>query len=53
MQDFGWQYNAVSVRELEGISLDAAWELPYIQFLNDLAYIKAYQAHMKELTGVV
>ena len=52
MQDFGWHFNASQVAELERITLDAAWELPYIQFLNDLAYLKAYTSHMKQLNHV-
>jgi hypothetical protein len=28
------------VQEFEGISLDATWQLPAMQFLNDLAYMK-------------
>ncbi len=28
------------VAEFEGIKLDEAWELPILQFLNDLSYLK-------------
>lgn len=28
------------VSEFENISLDQAWELPSLQFLNDLIYLK-------------
>lgn len=28
------------VSEFEAISLDAVWNLPVLQFLNDLVYIK-------------
>jgi hypothetical protein len=28
------------VSEFEGISIDEMWELPTIQFLNDLSYLK-------------
>jgi hypothetical protein len=28
------------VSELEGVSMNEAWEFPVIQFLNDLLYIK-------------
>ena len=28
------------VSEFEAVSLDKAWELPAMQFLNDLAYLK-------------
>ena len=49
MRDFGWQYNAGLVAERERITLDQAYNLPYLQFLNDLAYIKAYEAHLREI----
>ena len=28
------------VSEFEGIPLDSVWELPVVQFLNDLNYLK-------------
>jgi hypothetical protein len=28
------------VQEFEGISIDAVWDLPVYQFLNDLSYLK-------------
>lgn len=37
---YGWIYNATMVAELERIKLDDAWELPVLQFLNDLSYLK-------------
>lgn len=49
MQAYGWHYNAVQVAEHNRITPDEAYGLPYIRFLNDLSYIKAYNAHMKEL----
>jgi hypothetical protein len=39
-QDYGWIANAKMVSEFEGISLDAVWNLPTLQFLNDLVYLK-------------
>lgn len=33
-------YNAKMVSEFEAISLDAVWDLPVVQFLNDLNYLK-------------
>ncbi|WP_262493478.1 hypothetical protein [Mucilaginibacter pedocola] len=35
--------------EFEGISLDAAYELPIIQVLNGLAYLKAKAVYDTEL----
>jgi hypothetical protein len=37
------------VRDHEGITLDAVYGLSVIQVFNDLAYLKAYKAHMKQL----
>jgi hypothetical protein len=38
---FGWIYNAKQVSEFEMITLDAVYDLPVVQFLNDLAYLKS------------
>ena len=37
---YGWIYSATVVADHERISLDAAFELPVLQFLNGLAYMK-------------
>jgi hypothetical protein len=37
---YGWIYSATAVADHERISLDAAFELPVLQFLNGLAYMK-------------
>jgi len=37
---FGWVYSAKVVSEFEAISLNEVWELPVLQFLNDLTYLK-------------
>lgn len=37
---YGWIYSATVVADHERISLDEAFELPVIQFLNALAYMK-------------
>jgi hypothetical protein len=39
-KDYIWLFNAKSVAEFEQISIDEVWELPIIQFLNDLGYLK-------------
>ena len=39
-RDYGWIANAKMVSEFENISLDEAWNLPTMQFLNDLTYLK-------------
>lgn len=37
---FGWTYTAERVAEFERITLEQAYELPLVQFLNDMAYLK-------------
>lgn len=37
---YGWTYSAVLVAEHERITLDQAFDLPVLQFINDLAYLK-------------
>jgi hypothetical protein len=44
---YGWQYCAKIVAEHENITLDAAYNLPVIQFLNDLSYLKAERDYIK------
>lgn len=39
-KDYIWLYNAKSVAEFEQISIDQVWDLPIIQFLNDLGYLR-------------
>ena len=39
--NWGWIYNAKEVAEFEGIPLDKVYDLPVIQFLNDLSYLKS------------
>jgi hypothetical protein len=46
---FGWIYNAKMVADFENISLDQAYELGVIQFLNDLSYLKEKDAHDQRL----
>ena len=42
-EQYGWIYSATKVAELEGITLDKAYDLPIIQALNDLAFLKSKQ----------
>ena len=41
MRFYGWLYQMELVANYEKIQLEAAYELPTLQFLNDLAYLKA------------
>lgn len=47
-QQYGWIYSAKAVAEFEGITLDKAYDLPIIQALNDLSYLKAYKSYQDE-----
>jgi hypothetical protein len=49
MHSYGWIYQTKLVAEFEGITLDQAFNLPVINFLNDLAYLKAKIEHDNEL----
>lgn len=40
IESFGWMYNAKMVSEFEAIPLNDVWDLPVVQFLNDLNYLK-------------
>ena len=39
--NWGWIFNVKEVSVFEGIPLDKVYELPVIQFLNDLSYLKS------------
>lgn len=44
---YGWHYCVKIVAEHEMIPLDKAYELPCMQFLNDLSYLKAERDYLK------
>jgi hypothetical protein len=48
MRDFGWQYCAKSVADHENITVEQAYELSTIEFLNTLSYLKAKADYDKE-----
>ena len=48
-QQYGWIYSAKKVAEFEGITLEKAFDLPIIQALNDLSYLKALQEYETEI----
>jgi hypothetical protein len=45
MRYYGWIYQASLVAEFERIPMEAVYDLPTLQFLNDLAYLKAKNEH--------
>lgn len=49
IEQYGWIFSAKQVAEHEGINLDQAFDLPIIQALNDLAYLKSKQAYDRYL----
>ena len=48
MRRFGWHYQSELVARYEGIKLDEAYQLPTIQYLNDLAYLKEKANYERE-----
>jgi hypothetical protein len=57
MRDFGWIYQASLVAEFERITMEEVYDIPTIQFLNDLSFLKAkneYEAEqLKKANGKV
>ena len=45
---WGWVYNAELIKGFEGIKLDEVWNLPIVQSLNALAYLKDKARNEKE-----
>jgi len=48
MQYYGWIYQTELVAAFEKIKLEEAYELPTLQFLNDLAYLKGKSEYEAE-----
>lgn len=48
MDTYGWIYQAAIVAEHERVELDKVYEMPVLQFLNDLAYLKAKQDYEQQ-----
>jgi hypothetical protein len=49
VDQYGWFFSAKQVAEYEGITLAQAFDLPIIQALNDLSYLKAFQSYQKHI----
>ena len=45
---FGWFYSAAEVAEYERITLEQAYNLGVVQFLNDMIYLRALGEHRLE-----
>jgi hypothetical protein len=48
MDTYGWIYQAAIVAEHEKVKLDEVYDMPVLQFLNDLAYLKAKQDYEQQ-----
>jgi hypothetical protein len=48
-EKYGWIHSAKKVSEFEGITLEKAFDLPIVQALNDLSYLKALQEYEHEI----
>jgi aryl carrier-like protein len=48
MRLYGWIYQATLIAEHEKIKLDEVYDLPTLQALNDLSYLKSKQAFDSE-----
>lgn len=49
ISQYGWIYAATQVADHEKINLEQAFDLPIIQALNDLAYLKSYASYQKKI----
>lgn len=45
MERWGWVHNTKQVADFENITIIQAYQLPIIQYLNDLAYLKDYNKY--------
>lgn len=50
LEQYGWIFSATQVADHEKIKLDDAYELPIMQALNDLAYLKGKQEYDRYLS---
>jgi hypothetical protein len=50
LEQYGWLYSAKQIAEYEGIPLEQAYNLPVIQALNGLSYLKGKAMYDKHLS---
>ena len=48
---FGWISTAERVAEVERIELNKVWELPTVQFLNDILYIREKDKYLNAINS--
>lgn len=48
---YGWIYSAEQVADYERIKLSETFDLPVVQFLNGLSYLKAKRNHERKLNA--
>lgn len=51
IERYGWIFSAKEVAAFEGCTLEQAYDLPIIQALNDLSYLKTKQQYEKKMQG--
>jgi hypothetical protein len=49
IERYGWIFSAKQVAEFNGISINNAYELPILQALNDLSYLKSKQDYESKM----
>jgi hypothetical protein len=49
MQQFGWHYTAEEIASYLRISLEAVFELPTIEAVNAMSYLKGKSKYLQEL----
>jgi hypothetical protein len=47
VEHYGWQYSTTQVAEYYRITLNEAYQLPAIEYLNALSYLKAYRDYLR------
>jgi len=49
LEQYGWVFSATQVADFEGVTLSQAYDLPVIQALNAMAYLKSKAAYDEKL----
>lgn len=46
MYHFGWHYNTKQIADFNNITINEAWNIPTVEALNTLVYLKEYDKYM-------
>jgi len=49
--NYGWIYTAHQVRESHGVGINEVYDMPCMEFLNEVVYLKEYGDHIKKITN--